>query len=177
MNFEYTGRHMDVTPALQTHVEQHFDRLNHLFNGNATKAHVIIEVERGKHRSEIIVNWRNDILTAATSVDDMYQSLSQTIDKIEKQALRIKSKVIDKSHRAEKAASLLPDDGAVDPEPVGRSIILEPASSTKPLTPEEAALMLDTEANGFMVFRNSETNNVAVIYKRKDDNFGLIEPE
>ena len=86
MNFEYTGRHMDVTPALKSHVEEHFDRIDHLFGGKTTKAHVIIEVERGRHRSEIIVKWRNEVLTAQTTMDDMYQSLSQSVAKIEKQA-------------------------------------------------------------------------------------------
>jgi len=176
MNFEYTGRHIDVTPALRTHVEQHFDRIDHLFNGNATSAHVIIEVERGRHRSEIIVQWRNETLTAATSVADMYTSLSQTIDKIEKQALRIKNKVIDKSHRAEKTAVVAPDAGAISPEAPGRSIINEPSYDVKPVTAEEAALLLDESGNTFLVFRNSETNRIAVIYKRKDNNWGLIEP-
>ncbi|HMJ08432.1 MAG TPA: ribosome-associated translation inhibitor RaiA [Pyrinomonadaceae bacterium] len=176
MKFEYTGRHIDVTPALQSHVEQHFERIGHLFNGNATKAHVIIEVERGRHRSEIIVNWRNEVLTAATSVADMYQSLSQTIDKIEKQALRIKNKVIDKSHRAEKAAVITAEDGAVTPAPSRRRIINERRYAVKPVTADEAALMLDEIENDFLVFRNSETNRIAVIYRRKDKNFGLIEP-
>jgi len=100
MKFEYTGRHIDVTPALRSHVENHFERINHLFNGKPAKVHVIIEVERGRHRSEVVLNWRNDVLTATTSNSDMYASLSQTIDKIEKQALKLKNKVIDKSHRA-----------------------------------------------------------------------------
>ena len=176
MKFEYTGRHIDVTPALRSHVEQHFERINHLFNGNATNAHVIIEVERGRHRSEIIVNWRNEILTATSSVADMYQSLSQTIDKIEKQALRIKNKVIDKSHRAEKTAVVTAENEEIKPAPRGNRIINEKRYSVKPMSVEEAALYLDDLKNEFLVFRNAETNRVAVIYKRKDKNYGLIEP-
>jgi len=176
MKFEYTGRHIDVTPALRSHVEQHFERINHLFNGNATNAHVIIEVERGRHRSEIIVNWRNEILTATSSVADMYQSLSQTIDKIEKQALRIKNKVIDKSHRAEKTAVVTAENEEIKPAPRGNRIINEKRYSVKPMSVEEAALYLDDLTNEFLVFRNAETNRVAVIYKRKDKNYGLIEP-
>ncbi len=53
MNYEYTGRHLEVTPALRSHVENHFNRIMHLFDGNSTKAHVIIEVEKGRHRAEI----------------------------------------------------------------------------------------------------------------------------
>ena len=108
MKFEYTGRHIEVTEPIRTHVEEHFDRIKHLFGRDDNRAHVIIEVERGKHRSEIVVKWRNQVLTAQTTLDDMYQSLSQTIDKIERQALRIKDKVIDKSHKAKKAGEIAP---------------------------------------------------------------------
>ena len=108
MNFEFTGRHIEVTPALKAHVEDHFEKIAHVFDGKPAKAHVIIEVERGRHRSEIVINWRNEVLTAESSISDMYQSLSQTIGKIEKQARRLKDKVIDKSHKATKAALVTP---------------------------------------------------------------------
>jgi putative sigma-54 modulation protein len=100
---------MDVTPALKAHVEEQFKKIEHLFDGKPAKAHVIIEVERGRHRSEIVMNWRNEVLTADSDNSDMYQSLSQTIGKIEKQARRLKEKVIDKSHRATKAAIIATD--------------------------------------------------------------------
>ena len=176
MNFEYTGRHIDVTPALRSHVEQHFDRISHIFNGKPAKAHVIIEVERGRHRSEIIVKWRNDVLTATTSVSDMYKSLSQTIDKIEKQALRLKNKVIDKSHRAKRASSIAQKNVEVKPAPASSKIIRTKRYAVKPVTADEAALILADEDNNFLVFRNSESQKIAVIHKRKDGNYGLIEP-
>jgi ribosomal subunit interface protein len=176
MKFEYTGRHIDVTPALRSHVEEHFNRINHLFNGNATKAHVIIEVERGRHRSEIIVNWRNDVLTAQTSLADMYQSLSQSIDKIEKQALKLKTKVTDKYHRATKVSTITPKDQEVRPAPRGPRIINARRYAVKPMGPEEAAMLLDDEENQFLVFRNDSNEKLSVIYKRKDGNYGLIQP-
>jgi len=176
MLFEYTGRHIDVTPALRTHTEEHFNRIDHLFNGNATKAHIILEVERGKHRAEIIVNWRNDVLTANTSLADMYQSLSQSIDKIEKQALKLKNKVIDKSHRAAKASSIVQKETEVAPAPVAARIVSDQRYVVKPITADEAAMQLDSEKNNFLVFRNAETQQISVIFKRDDGNYGLIEP-
>lgn len=175
MKFEYTGRHIDVTPALKSHIEEHFGRIHHLFNGDATKAHVIIEVERGRHRSEIIVNWRNEVLTAATSLSDMYRSLSQTIAKIEKQALKLKNKIIDKSHKAEKVGEATSKGIDVTPAPSTPRIISERQYAVKPMAAEEAAMLLDGK-NQFLVFRNSENQKVSVIYKRKDGNYGLIEP-
>ena len=176
MKFEYTGRHIDVTPALKSHVEEHFARINHLFDGKTAKAHVIIEVERGRHRSEIIVKWRNDVLTANAKSPDMYQSLSMTIDKIEKQALKLKNKVIDKSHKAKKAAAVDPKIDEVKPAPVGPRIIAAHRYAVKPLTEEEAVMQLVDEENQFIVFRNADNERVSVMYKRTDGNYGLIQP-
>ena len=114
MKVEFTGRHIDVTPALQSHVKTHFERFDQLFDGKPANAHVIIEVERGLHLSEIIVKWMNDVLTAKSSDSDMYKSLSMSIDKIEKQARRLKTKIIDKSHKATKAALIEPNDLLAD---------------------------------------------------------------
>ncbi len=176
MKFEYTGRHIEVTPALRSHVEEHFGRIDHLFDGANNKAHIIIEVERGKHRSEIIVKWRNDVLTATTSVSDMYKSLSQSIAKIEKQALKLKTKITDKHHKAEKLGAIVTPEIEVEPEPAEPGIISNENYSVKPMTDEEAVLKLNEQANQFLVFRTMDNQSVAVIYKRKDGNYGLIHP-
>ena len=176
MKFEYTGRHIEVTPALRTHVEEHFDRLNHLFDGKALNAHVIIEVEKGRHRSEIIVKWRNEVLTANTTLADMYQSLSKTIDKIEKQASKIKTKIIDKQHKRQKVTAVATPVDEVSPEPNAPRIVNARRYAVKPMTAEEAVFRLNDEENQFLVFRNSEDEKVSVIYKRKDGNYGLIQP-
>ena len=106
MRFEYTGRHIEVTPAIRSHVEEHFGRIAHLFGKDDNHAHIIIEVEHGQHRSEVVVKWRNQVLTATSTEPDMYLSLSQSIDKIERQALKTKNKVIDRSHRAVKLSEV-----------------------------------------------------------------------
>jgi len=176
MKFEYTGRHIEVTPALRSHVEEHFGRLNHLFDGDNARAHVIIEVEKGRHRSEIIVKWRKEVLTANTKNSDMYQSLAQTIDKIEKQALKLKNKIIDKHHKAKKVSTISPVIEDVNPEPTSPRIISTKNYVVKPMTAEEAVLRLETEENQFLVFRSAEDERISVMYKRKDGNYGLIKP-
>lgn len=178
MNYEYTGRHLDVTPALRSHVENHFDKIKHLFDGNVTKTHIIIEVEKGRHRAEIIVNMRDRVLTANSTVSDMYQALTQAIDKVEKQALKLKSKVKDKHQKRPKNAGAMP--------PVVEEEIIPPADSVriidvtnypvKPMTAEEAALRIDGEENQFVVFRDAESEKISVLYKRKDGHYGLIQP-
>lgn len=176
MKFEYTGRHIDVTPALKSHVEEHFGRLSHLFDGDNAKANIIIEVEKNRNRSEIIVNWRKEILTANTTNSDMYQSLSQTITKIEKQALKLKSKITDKKHRAKKVGTIAPVEEVIEPEPSAPRIINSSNYTVKPMTDEEAVLILNAEENKFLVFRNADDERISVIYKRKDGNYGLIKP-
>lgn len=176
MRFEYTGRHIEVTPALRSHVEDHFKRIKHLFNGDSAKAHVIIEVERGRHRSEIIVNWRRDVLTAASTQQDMYRSLAQTIAKIEKQVLKLKNKKVDKTHKAAKAAEVTSRAAEVPPAPSSPRIIAARRYAVKPMTDDEAALRLDGDENQFLVYRDAQDQKISVIYKRKDGNYGLIQP-
>jgi putative sigma-54 modulation protein len=176
MKYEYTGRHLDVTPALRSHVENHFDKIKHLFDDENTKVQVIIEVEKGgRHSAEVILKWRDQVLTAASKQPDMYLSLTQTIDKIEKQALKLKDKVIDK-HQKKKKVSTVPDVDEVKPEPRTGRIISVKQSSIKPMTDDEAVLKLNDGADQFVVFRDSESEKISVIYKRKDGNYGLIRP-
>ncbi|MEP6786827.1 MAG: ribosome-associated translation inhibitor RaiA [Acidobacteriota bacterium] len=176
MKFEFTGRHIEVTPALRTHVEEHLTKIEHLFDGRPPKIHVIIEVERGRHRSEIVINWRNEALTAESRNSDMYQSLSQTIGKIEKQARKLKDKVIDKSHKARKAAVVATPRDAVEKTVRLPKIIEMNGLGSKPMSPEEAAMELDDSDQQFFVFRTSKQGKVAVIFRRKDGNYGLVQP-
>ena len=71
MTFEYTGRHVEVTPAIREHVEDQFKKLEHLFDGNGAHAHVILAVEKNRHTGELIVHWRDHTLTAKDTNGDM----------------------------------------------------------------------------------------------------------
>ncbi|MFT3745356.1 MAG: ribosome-associated translation inhibitor RaiA [Pyrinomonadaceae bacterium] len=106
MKIEFTGRHMDFTPALKAHAEEHFNKIEKVFEPKPPKIHVTIEVERGAHRAEVVVSWWNEVITADASTSDMYQSISQSIAKIEKQARKLKDKVIDRSHKATPTAAV-----------------------------------------------------------------------
>src|SRR6185436_1936698 len=87
MKFEYTGRHVEVSPALRRHVEDHFKKLDHIFNSDSSlTTHVIIDVEKNRQIGEIVVNWREHTLTAKDTNADMYMALTRAMAKIEKQA-------------------------------------------------------------------------------------------
>ena len=178
MKFEYTGRHVEVTPALRKHVEEQFRKLDHIFDDTTASAHVIIEVEKNRQIGEILVYWRDHTLTASDTNADMYSALTRAITKIEKQALKLKKKIIDRKQNAVKTA-------VVAPQPDGRVLAASPGVPrvitarryvVKPMTVEEATLRLSDEPNQFLVFQDADTNRVGVLYKRNDGNFGLIEP-
>lgn len=177
MKFEYTGRHMDVTPAIRTHVEDHFQKLDHIFNDSTARAHVIIEVEKNRQIGEVLVHWREHTLTATDTNADMYQALTRAIAKIEKQALKLKKKIIDRKQGALPVSAVAPSPGGqIVASPRPPRILAARRYNVKPMTAEEAALRLSSESDQFLVFRDADTNRVGVLYKRKDGNYGLIEP-
>jgi len=178
MDFEYTGRHVEVTEALRRHVEEHFSKLDQIFDDSTARAHIIIEVEKNRHIGEVLLHWREHTLTARDTNADMYQALSRAISKIEKQAVKLKKKIIDRKQSAPSLSSLAPDgDDNIEAAPpqVGR-IINARRYPVKPMTPEEAVMSLGADSNQFLVFRDSDTSRLSVLYKRKDGNFGLIQP-
>jgi putative sigma-54 modulation protein len=184
MNFEYTGRHLVVTPAIRTHVEEHFGKIEHLFpNSTTVRAHVIIEVIKNRHNAEILLHWRDHTLTAKDTNADMYQALTRCIGKIEKQAVKLKKKIIERKQSATPLSALAPepapaDEQAAEAERSARKprIIAARRYTVKPMTPEEAVMTLAEDSNQFVVFRDADTSRLSVLYKRKDGNFGLIQP-
>jgi len=119
---------------------------------------------------------RAAIITADTNAD-MYLALSRAIGKIEKQALKLKKKIIDRKHTSMKTSVAAPNpDGDLTAAPAPVRIINASRYSVKPMTAEEAALNLSSKADHFIVFRDADTSRVGVLYKRQDGNFGLIEP-
>jgi len=178
MKFEYTGRHVEVTPPIRRHVEDHFKKLDHIFNDDSTlSTHVIIDVEKNRQIGEIIVYWRDHTLTAKETNADMYMALTRAMAKIEKQAVKLKKKIIDRSQSGQSTSRVAPQpDGNLEATPGPARIIPARRYAVKPMTAEEAALRLSEEPDQFLVFRDADTERLGVLYKRKDGNYGLIEP-
>ena len=177
MKFEYTGRHVEVSPAIRRHVEDHFKKLDHIFGDTTLATHVIIDVEKNRQIGEIIVTWREHTLTAKDTNADMYMALTRAMAKIEKQAVKLKKKIIDRKQSAKATASIAPHpDGQIEAAARPPRIIAARRYAVKPMTAEEAALRLSGEPDQFLVFRDADTQRLGVIYKRNDGNYGLIEP-
>jgi putative sigma-54 modulation protein len=138
--------------------------------------HVIITVEKNRHIGEVIVHWRDHTLTAKDINADMYMALTRAIAKVEKQAIKLKKKIIDRKQGGRPTAAVAPSpDGQLEAIPRPPRIIPARRYPIKPMTAEEAALGLASNPDQFVVFRDADTERVGVLYKRKDGNFGLVE--
>src|SRR5258707_3241404 len=110
MTFEYTGRHVLVTPAIRRHVEEQFSKLNHIFNtGVDPRVHVILAVEKNRQIGEVVVQWRDHTPTATGTKADMYIGFARAVGKIEKKALKLKKRSIDRKHGASQTSDRGPD--------------------------------------------------------------------
>ncbi len=177
MKIEFTGRNFSVSPAIKKHVTNHFKKLDTVLNG-AARAHVILSVgKHHRHLAEIVVNWNDHALTSKSDTTDMYVSASQAIDRLRRQALKVKGKIITRKHHTPSTSEVAPNPvPPVEPEKDAPRIIRSRRYPVKPMTAEEAMMQVSEAMENFLVFRDADTDRVGVIYKRKDGNYGLIEP-
>ncbi len=172
MRFEYTGRHVLVTPAIRRHVEEQFSKLEHIFNSGADpRVHVILAVEKNRQTGEVVVNWRDHTLTATDTNADMYMALSRAIAKIEKQATKLKQRVIDRKHTARKTSDVAPNPRGWFTPRTRREESNAPRWSS--VFAKDGSSRTLRSSCGFC---DADTSRLGVLYKRQDGNFGLIEP-
>lgn len=180
MQITTTGRHFEVTDALRQHIETKISKMDRLLEG-ITEVHVVLSVEKHRHTAEITLLQANgNSLRSIEETHDMYESVDTVIDKIEKQA-RKHNKRKDTSRKA-RAANKESERVDVEPEPdttepMTPKVIQTKRFAIKPMSVEEAAMQMGFVTDDFLVFLNSETNQINVMFKRKDGNYGLIEPE
>ena len=179
MRYEFTGRHITVTPALRKHAREHLDKLDKILDSAPMRAHIILDVEKHRQNAEIVLTWRDHTFKGAESTKDMYDSITRAADKIEKQLFKLKDRFA-RSKRGKLPTSEAARTIAQPTEAVATSnaprIIRTRRYTVKPMTPDEAAVQLAGGPEQFVVFRDSESNRTGVLYRRKDGNYGLIEP-
>ena len=177
MRVEYTGRQIEVTPAIQKFTEGHLKKIRKLL-GESIEVHAILTVEKYRHIAEINLKSRSFKLNGVEETNDMYSSINAVLEKIERQALKAKDRKIAKKRKTSAANSerslAVPESGRANPD--HPRIIRTESHAAKPMTVEEAVLEVTNSKIDFLVFRNAESEKVSVVYRRKDGNFGLIEP-
>jgi putative sigma-54 modulation protein len=185
MKIDITGRQIEITPALREFTMEKLRKLEKLLDG-PLDVHVVLAVEKHRHLAEIQVKSRTAVLSGAEETGDLYASIGEVADKLERQALKHKEKVTEKKRRdgtraPEAVAALATSEeatgrGATEEEPPAR-ILESRRYRLKPLAAEDAVMELEATGEDLLVYRDARTYRVNVVYRRKDGNFGLVDPE
>ena len=175
MNYMISGKNIDVTEGLRQAVYEKLGRLEKFFNED-TNAQVTFSVEKDRQKIEVTIPMKGHIIRAEQVSDDMYVSIDMVVEIIERQVTRYKKRIIDQEQDAAYFQNQFleeedeSDDGEI-------SIIRSKRFAVKPMYPEDACVQMELLGHNFYVFRNAETDEVNVVYKRKGNTYGLIEPE
>ncbi|QSX05060.1 ribosome-associated translation inhibitor RaiA [Sedimentibacter sp. zth1] len=176
MNITVYGKNIQLTDALKEVTTKKIGKLDKFFYKNI-QAKVVLSVERKKQKVEVTIPFNGRILRVEEVSDDMYSSVDDAVEALEKQIRKHKTKLEDKMHsnesiKFENIEPLIDDELEED-----FKIVKTKRFAIKPMNVEEAILQMDLLKHDFFVFINGDTDEVNVVYKRKDDNYGLIEPE
>lgn len=175
MNYIISGKNIEVTEGLKSAIYEKLGRLEKFFVED-TDVHVTFSVEKERQKIEVTIPMKGHIIRAEQSSDDMYVSIDLVVEVIERQVTRYKKKIVDK----EQNAAYIQNDFfniEEDDDEDEIKIIRSKRFAVKPMYPEDACVQMDLLGHNFFVFRNAETDEVNVVYKRKGNTFGLIEPE
>lgn len=194
MRINVTFRHMEATDALREHAEKRVRRIAKYVH-RPVDAHVILSVVKRRHIAEVVFKADRATMTAKEETGDLYSAIDLAGDKLEQRARKHTEKL--KSHKLPPPSRRLKEVAPELPEPTadatttlrmdvlrsdsfgrrkGPEVIHTKRLSVKPMSVEEAVMQMDLMSSEFFVFRNSGTG-IAVVYRRKDGHYGLIEPE
>ncbi|MGA2131929.1 MAG: ribosome-associated translation inhibitor RaiA [Bryobacteraceae bacterium] len=180
MKITYTGRQVELVPAQLKKIEAQFAKVGKLLDGREQKeAHVILSLERHLHQAEVTVNYHNHQLVGIGSNVDLFNAIHAAIEKLEKQTIKVRAKWRDTKRTPRKetaAAQAAAPEPAAEPEPdTARKIFrINHHERRKPMTLEEALLEMEKGAD-YLVYRDAERDGVAVLVRRRDGHFDLIE--
>ena len=173
MRYTITGRNIDVTPGLRAAVEE-IGKLDRYFNPD-TEVIVTLSVQKGKQKIEVTIPVKGTMIRAEESSSDMYVSIDLVEEIIERQMKKYKNKLIDKKQSAQAFSDLFINEEFDTDDEI--NIVKTKRFAVKPMDPEEACVQMELLGHSFYVFLNAETEQVNVVYKRKNNTYGLIEPE
>lgn len=184
MKFIISGKNIEVTPGLRDTIEQKLGKLERYFTPE-TEIIVTLSVEKDRQKIEVTIPVKGDIIRSEQTSSDMYVSIDLVEEIIERQLRKYKNKLVARSQGHPTASS--PGGNAFKKEFFEEEIdiaeddeikiVRTKRFGIKPMFPEDACVQMDLLGHSFFVFANAETDEVNVVYKRKDGTFGLIEPE
>lgn len=174
MKFIILGKNIDVTDGLKVAVEDKIGKLGKYFN-QETEVHVTLSVEKDRQKIEVTIPVKGSIIRSEQVSNDMYVSIDLVEEIIERQLKKYKNKLVDQKQSASFFKQEFIDKDYMDEEEI--QIIRSKKFDIKPMYPEDACIQMELLGHSFFVFCNAETDQVNVVYKRKGNTYGLIEPE
>ena len=174
MKVTVIAKNIELTSALKEIVEKKIRKLEKYFEGEIN-AKATLSVQKNRHTIEVTIPFNGVILRGEESTDDMYKSLDLVEDKLERQIRKQKTRLSRRNGGSVRFAevkdsdiNIAEDDGA---------LVKVKKFGVKPMNSEEAILQMDLLGHNFFVYQDAESSKVNVVYKRKDGNYGLLEPE
>jgi len=173
MKFVITGRNINVTPGLKSMIEEKIGKLE-CYLTDDTEVTVTLSVQKDLHKIEVTIPTKDGFIRAEEGSPDMYASIDMVEDTLERQLRRLKTKLMAKKQTSSIFKEAFAEVEDVDDDDI--KIVKTKRFGIKPMSAEEACLQMEMLGHSFYVFCNADTDDVNVVYKRKDGSFGLIEP-
>ena len=182
MNLIIRGKQFELTDSIERYIKKKMKKLQKYFD-QIMEAVATVSVEKNRHIFEVTLQAKRAIIRAEEESDNIYTSIDRVVEKLERQLIKYKEKLYYKysnEYNKIKETNITEQEKSdiiakVDDKDI--KIVKTKRFVLKPMSPEEASLQMELLGHSFYVFNNEETAQVNVIYKRKDGNFGLIEPE
>ncbi len=177
MKFIISGRNIDITEGLKSAIQEKIGRLEKFFTSE-TEVHVTLNVEKDRQKIEVTIPVKGNIIRSEQVSNDMYVSIDLVEEVIERQLKKYRKKLMDQQQAA---SNFKPeffeavDDDNNDEDEI--KIVRTKRVEMKPMYPEDACIQMELLGHSFYVFRSAETDDINVVYKRKGNTYGLIEPE
>ena len=170
------GRNVEVSDSIRAYAERKLGKLERQIENPRIELELAVERNpsiAAKHVAEATVWTKGPVLRAREASGDVKASIDQLVDKLERQVTRYRTK----RRRRRAPANEAPEPASLAAGEAEPAIVKTKQFAVKPMTPEEAVLQLELIGHDFFVFRNSEADAINIVYRRRDGNYGLIEPE
>lgn len=174
------GKNLDITPALRSYAEKKVSKLERFFNGYGLEiiADVTLSIERELDIVEITLEVDGLLLRGEDHSEDMYAAIDRSVEKIERQIRKYKTKIQKRFQNAPRISELQAETSPTENEEKNiPRVVKTKRFAIKPMSLEEAIMQMDLLGHDFYVFTNADTDEVNVLYRRRDGNLGLIEPD
>jgi len=179
MNIIINGRHLEITQSLREYAENKVKKFEK-FLSTISEAIVTLSVEKYRHKAEVLLKADGVMIQAESVTEEIYSSIDEVVEKLQQRIKKYKGKLLSHRKEAREEARAYKEDfvsSSINETSFPEiKIIKRKKFFMKPMTPEEAAMQMELLDKNFFVFTNADSGVINVIYKRRDGNFGLIEP-